>query len=918
MRRCAIPKPLVTKKKANDGMKTTTALFGNARRNKVRTIAWLSACFLGGFLIPLCSGVRPLQAADDAPLFVDFRYSPQWWVTSICLPDDPYKTLVGRDGELLYHYAGRFWGFGVNVGFQTTLGVTVSEDAHWVRQELESPRVPIVKTYRESPTLRICEEVFAVVEALSQETPGVTGRVRFDELAAEPATPMVRRTDPGEVLSEWAKPPAGMSGGLACAAVGAPSKPICYAVSVPRGALRKIALAICEGGIDRPGRVLELNVEGAKVKTVDAAAEAGKNQPIVSWFDAQDVDKNGEIKIQISSAAKAINKFPVLNGLWVFAAGAAADTQASAGRQTRPPSDRGTLRRPVAGAPAKRRDPRPCHQHRCPAAAGGADDRCEKPAAVGGRSGTETDHHLRTRDDHLLADNAERAAVSSAKARGAVGTPHDCPRQDQGFLRSLCGRQAAGDTPAESQRSEATSTASRRILDRAPLPYGRVEVPDRTVQALVDSSIRNIWQAREIKGGLPAFQVGPAVYRGLWIVDGSFMLETAAMLGATQEARAGIAYVLGHQKPDGSFEVIDKYYKENGIVLWACTQHARLTSDRAWLESVWPQLEKTVAYIRQLRRLSYADPNWLCQGLIPPGFVDGGVWLSQKGDYSNVYWNLAGLKAAIRAAAWLGKAVEAAQWQKEYDDFYATFQKAAQRDLCKDVHGITYLPNMMGNLGDSARKNQSMLPQMGQWAFFHAVYPGQIFAADDPIVTGNMKMFQACEQEDGMIVGNGGLQEGIWTYLGSFYAHAWLWQGQKRQAAQRLYAFANHASPLLVWREEQNTKDCPEMPAGDMPHNWASAEFVRLVVHLLALDRGDELHLLEGLPREWLAPGMVTKLNGIRTPFGPLRLELQVASDGRNADLAVEALSNQGGCRAVVVHLPGRQTRRFEPSQKFV
>ncbi len=35
---------------------------------------------------------------------------------------------------------------------------------------------------------------------------------------------------------------------------------------------------------------------------------------------------------------------------------------------------------------------------------------------------------------------------------------------------------------------------------------------------------------------------------------------------------------------------------------------------------------------------------------------------------------------------------------------------------------------------------------------------------------------------------------------------------------------------------------------GDMPHNWASAEFIRLVVDLLALDRGDELHLLEGFP----------------------------------------------------------------------
>ena len=44
-----------------------------------------------------------------------------------------------------------------------------------------------------------------------------------------------------------------------------------------------------------------------------------------------------------------------------------------------------------------------------------------------------------------------------------------------------------------------------------------------------------------------------------------------------------------------------------------------------------------------------------------------------------------------------------------------------------------------------------------------------------------------------------------------------------------------------------------------MPHNWASAEFIRLAVHLLALDRGQEMHLFEGLPTQWTKPGMVTQ-----------------------------------------------------------
>ncbi|MFA6546789.1 MAG: hypothetical protein WCS99_20395, partial [Limisphaerales bacterium] len=84
---------------------------------------------------------------------------------------------------------------------------------------------------------------------------------------------------------------------------------------------------------------------------------------------------------------------------------------------------------------------------------------------------------------------------------------------------------------------------------------------------------------------------------------------------------------------------------------------------------------------------------------------------------------------------------------------------------------------------------------------------------------------------------------------------------------------------------------------------------------LLALERGDDLHLFEGLPHEWLGAGMVTKLNGVLTPFGPLTLELRVAADGRSAALNVAPLSAKGGCRSIVLHLPSGETRRFAPAQ---
>ena len=90
---------------------------------------------------------------------------------------------------------------------------------------------------------------------------------------------------------------------------------------------------------------------------------------------------------------------------------------------------------------------------------------------------------------------------------------------------------------------------------------------------------------------------------------------------------------------------------------------------------------------------------------------------------------------------------------------------------------------------------------------------------------------------------------------------------------------------------------------GDMPHNWASAEFVRLVRHLLILERGDELHLLEGLPPAWARPGAAVRVRDVLTKFGLVRLELTVGPDGKKR-LLVEPPKRNPAAR-VVVHLSG-------------
>lgn len=425
-------------------------------------------------------------------------------------------------------------------------------------------------------------------------------------------------------------------------------------------------------------------------------------------------------------------------------------------------------------------------------------------------------------------------------------------------------------------------------------PAGVLQLPDPAVRDLLAACIRNIYQAREIKDGLPVFQVGPTCYRGLWVVDGAFILEAMAYLGRGREARSGIEHLLTRRNADGSFDLLGKYWKENGIVLYLLYRHALLTRDPEWLRAKWPVVTGAVEAIKRLRTMSRADPAAPEAGLMPPGFSDGGI-AGERAEYTNVYWNLAGLKAAIDAARLVG-APELAAWEAEYADFRQAFDRAAARDAKPYGEGRVILPVPMV-------PDPGIAPIRGQWAFCHAVFPGKIFAANEPLVLGNMALLDDNLRE-GLVYGTGWMADGLWNYFGSFYAHAHLWLGNGGLAARTLYAFANHASPLRAWREEQPPREraAEARFVGDMPHNWASAEFIRLVRNLLVLERGAELHLLEGLPAAWLAPGAVTETKNVATDFGPFSMRLEVAADGASARLTVVPPAAPELAR-VVVHL---------------
>jgi hypothetical protein len=100
-------------------------------------------------------------------------------------------------------------------------------------------------------------------------------------------------------------------------------------------------------------------------------------------------------------------------------------------------------------------------------------------------------------------------------------------------------------------------------------------------------------------------------------------------------------------------------------------------------------------------------------------------------------------------------------------------------------------------------------------------------------------------------------------------------------ARRTFHGFLNHATPLYCWREEQPLRaSLTAGYVGDMPHNWASAECVLYLRHMLALEDGGRLRLLAGIGDSELASAKPLVVTNSPTRFGRVTLALEPQGRG--------------------------------------
>jgi hypothetical protein len=805
---------------------------------------------------------------------VDFRYAPARSFSVIGFPADWLKSTVTESGALAYDF-----GPGPYARPLTEISLSVKSESLVVRNQfLRDAGISVVETELGSPSVTIHQQVFAIVPE------------RFTSPSVSSLQGRVRRLGGLTGCASWA-PVAPTVDRLFRNVAWGTNRPIRYRVTVPRGDRKVVALGICESYKTQEGkRVLDLQVEGSPPQRVDPVRGGRNGVPIAQLFNARDENRDGELSIEVH-AAPGSDPNVILNGFWVFPEGTKVSSEDVI-------TGRATPRAEIAyscglelehSAPGPRLD--------------------AMRADFSGSAGvpfvtvrSRRDLHFDPKSGVLLADGKPLVVSRPAPIRASTtgdGLQLELPEGTR--HADLLVMHGLAKPPDSFPSFEHELEKTRRYWStETSIPKGIIRVPDPGIQYILDASVRNIYQVAEVVDGLLQFQPGPSVYRGLWVGDMTLIAPQALMLGDTLHVREYIENTLRYRQPDGQIRVGEPavFIAETPMVMTAMWWYSRSSGDLRWLEKNWGAMKEGAEWIRTMRNRTLAHQDAPNRGMMPPGFLDGG--LTEAGaDYGSLWWAMIGLEKAIDAARWIGKDSLASAWHVTLEALHESFRSGARRDLRPDTSGIPYLPIIVA---DTSRE----FPQRGQYAFLLPLRFGDFFDRQDPlldsVIVGTLAMLDARTKE-GMIVSSGWLTDGVWSWLAGVHSIAHQWFGSPAQAIRILYAFANHATRLGTFVEEQLTQDKGTKTTGDASDAESSAQFLDAVRNLIARERGGNLEVLTGVPDSWIRPGAAMEICQGGSLFGPITLSLRVSSDGKRATLSIDPVDGRQSQGRIIVSI---------------
>ena len=406
----------------------------------------------------------------------------------------------------------------------------------------------------------------------------------------------------------------------------------------------------------------------------------------------------------------------------------------------------------------------------------------------------------------------------------------------------------------------------REKLDRA----AKIAVPEPRINEMIQAGLLHLDLVTY--GIEPDQTAAPTI--GVYSPIGSEsspIVQYMDSVGWHDLARRSLGYFLDKQHDDGFIQNFNGYMLETGAALWSIGEHYRYTHDDAWLRTIAPKVLKSADYLlrwrdrncrEELRGRGYgllegktADPEDPFRSFMLNGYAYLG--LSRVSEIlhdiepeqaQRIGAEAVALKADIRTA--LAESMAAAPVVPLGDGTWCPTAPpwvAEHGPLVLFEDGKNWLTH-----GTVATRDSLLGPL---W-----LVTQEVLEPDEPTTTHLLQFHNEL-----MCTHNVAFSQPY--YSPHPFVH--LLRGEPKPFIEAFY----HTLAGLADRE---TYSFWEHYFHASPHKThEEAWFLMQTRWMLYLERGEDLHLLSGVPRAWLADGARIAVQGAATHFGPLDFEVR-------------------------------------------
>ena len=474
----------------------------------------------------------------------------------------------------------------------------------------------------------------------------------------------------------------------------------------------------------------------------------------------------------------------------------------------------------------------------------------------------------------LILPSARRAPGQPLTVADATGLPagallYDVTLQPGetrtfGFMSPLAGdTQAAPDLAVLDHVERDLAAEWREKLDRVNLTLPPAA---QRIENALKSSLAHMLMSRQG----PILQPGTRSYNRSWIRDGAMMAEGLNRLGMAEHSADYLRWYAPYVFENGKVPCcVDARGADpvpendsHGEFVFLTAETYRYTRNEALLRQVWPQVQKAVAYMDDLRAstrtaaFQTADQRHL-YGLFPPTISHEGY--SDKAAYSywDDFWGLLGYKDAVFIAETLGDTAAASRYAAARDQFAADIR--ASIIATAEHHGIDWIAGAADRGDFDATSTTIALSPAGE----QNNLPVELMTRTFDLYWDNFqsRLTNRTAWKD--------YTPYEWRLVGAFVR-----LGQKERALEVLDFLMADRRPEAWngWAEVVGHEKREPRFIGDMPHAWISSDYIRSALDLFAYerDRDHALVLAAGVPQAWLDTDEGVGVHELRTAYGPL------------------------------------------------